>query len=38
MEKHPEVKFGKTGALIINLGTLDLQIVRYRKIFKRIPV
>ena len=23
MEKHPEVKFGKTGVLIINLGTPD---------------
>ena len=23
MEKHPEVKFGKTGVLIVNLGTPD---------------
>ena len=21
MEKHPEIKYGKTGVLIINLGT-----------------
>ena len=35
MEKHPEVKHGKTGALIINLGTPDstnwLDIRRYLK-------
>ena len=23
IEKHPEVKYGKTGVLIINLGTPD---------------
>ena len=23
MEKHPEIKYGKTGVLIINLGTPD---------------
>ena len=23
MEKHPDIKFGKTGVLIINLGTPD---------------
>tara|TARA_Y100001935_G_C17310428_1_gene515620 strand:+ start:6321 stop:7310 length:990 start_codon:yes stop_codon:yes gene_type:complete len=37
MEKHPEVKFGKTGALIINLGTPDstnwLDIRKYLKEF-----
>ena len=37
MEKHPEVKFGKTGVLIINLGTPDstkwLDIRRYLKEF-----
>ena len=37
MEKHPEVKHGKTGALIINLGTPDstnwLDIRRYLKEF-----
>ena len=25
-QDHPEVKFGKTGVLIINLGTPDLQV------------
>ena len=37
MEKHPEVKFGKTGVLIINLGTPDstkwLDIRKYLKEF-----
>ena len=37
MEKHPEVRFGKTGVLIINLGTPDstkwLDIRRYLKEF-----
>jgi len=37
MEKHPEVKHGKTGALIINLGTPDstkwLDIRKYLKEF-----
>ena len=37
MEKHPEIKHGKTGALIINLGTPDstnwLDIRRYLKEF-----
>ena len=37
MEKHPEVKFGKTGVLIINLGTPNstnwLDIRRYLKEF-----
>ncbi len=37
MEKHPKVKFGKTGVLIINLGTPDstkwLDIRRYLKEF-----
>ena len=37
MEKHPDVKFGKTGVLIINLGTPDstkwLDIRRYLKEF-----
>ena len=37
MEKHPEVKFGKTGVLIVNLGTPDstkwLDIRRYLKEF-----
>ena len=37
MEKHPEVKHGKTGALIINLGTPDstnwLDVRRYLKEF-----
>ena len=37
MEKHPEVNFGKTGALIINLGTPDstkwLDIRKYLKEF-----
>ena len=37
MEKHPEIKFGKTGVLIINLGTPDstkwLDVRRYLKEF-----
>ena len=37
MEKHPEVKFGKTGVLIVNLGTPDstkwLDIRKYLKEF-----
>ena len=37
MEKHPEVRFGKTGVLIINLGTPDstkwLDIRKYLKEF-----
>ena len=37
MEKHPDIKFGKTGVLIINLGTPDttnwLDIRRYLKEF-----
>ncbi len=37
MEKHPDVKFGKTGVLIVNLGTPDstkwLDIRRYLKEF-----
>ena len=37
MEKHPEIKYGKTGVLIINLGTPDstswLDIRRYLKEF-----
>ena len=37
MENHPEVKFGKTGILIINLGTPDstgwLDIRKYLKEF-----
>ena len=37
MEDHPEIKFGKTGALIINLGTPDstkwLDIRKYLKEF-----
>ena len=37
MENHPEVKFGKTGVLIINLGTPDstswLDIRKYLKEF-----
>ncbi len=37
MEKHPEIKYGKTGALIINLGTPDstnwLDIRKYLKEF-----
>ena len=37
MEKHPKVKYGKTGVLIINLGTPDstkwLDIRRYLKEF-----
>ena len=36
MEKHPEVKHGKTGALIINLGTPDstkwLDIRKYLRV------
>ena len=39
MEKnHPEVKFGKTGVLIVNLEHQTLQMARYQKIFKRIFV
>ena len=37
MENHPEIKYGKTGALIINLGTPDstnwLDVRRYLKEF-----
>ena len=37
MENHPEVKFGKTGVLLINLGTPDstkwLDIRKYLKEF-----
>ena len=37
MEKHPEIKYGKTGVLIINLGTPDstkwLDVRRYLKEF-----
>ena len=37
MEKHPEVKFGKTGVLIVNLGTPDstnwFDIRKHLKIF-----
>ena len=35
---HPEVKFGKTGVLLINLGTPDSTGLGYKKIFKRIFV
>ena len=33
---HPDVKFGKTGVLIINLGTPDSTSYGYKKIFKGI--
>ena len=37
MEKHPQIKYGKTGVLIINLGTPDstnwLDVRRYLKEF-----
>ena len=37
MEDHPKIKFGKTGALIINLGTPDstkwLDIRKYLELF-----
>ena len=37
MENHPEIKYGKTGVLIINLGTPDstnwLDVRRYLKEF-----
>jgi hypothetical protein len=34
---HPEVKFGKTGVLLINLRNTRLyKLVGYKKIFKRI--
>ena len=35
---HPEIRFGKTGVLIINLGTPNYKLVRYKKIFKRISI
>ena len=38
--EHPEVKFGKTGLLLVNLGTPDstnwLDIRKYLKNFYRI--
>ena len=33
---HPKVKFGKTGVLLINLGTLTHKLVGHKKIFKGI--
>jgi hypothetical protein len=34
---HPEIKYGKTGVLLINLGNTGLnKLVGYKKIFKRI--
>ena len=36
-KNHPEIKFGKTGILLINLGTPDSTIMGYKKIPKRIP-
>ena len=35
-KEHPEVKFGKTGVLLINLGTPDSTGYGILEIFKRI--
>jgi ferrochelatase len=34
---HPDIKYGKTGVLLVNLGTPDsTKMVRYKKISKRV--
>ena len=36
---HPKINFGKTGVLLVNLGTPDsTKMARYTKIFERVLV
>ena len=33
---HPQINFGKTGVLLINLGTQTNKLVGHKEIFKRV--